>query len=586
MQCLMKVVFHTLGRLHDPRNKMRIRLLAKQSLLSNRTYLFHDSRDAFLDKAYSVGVEFNAFLSRKYGLKKLQSFFYSYSTHYFTNLLFAYNYKKFFGNSLEDDLKAFNAYEFQMAAKMKFLKGKVLGESFFVKALGKYKNEVFFATNHFQRPVEIFSIDKITTKLSKRSQGAYDFGSIFKINDEFYINTAQQYNLKGHIAQGLFNKDLEFIQDSLKQYTIYYDKEDKFYFPVQDYGQKFHLYRNKKFLVTLDNVNVIIDKQKNFFYRKNDVYTKKISFYKNNKLLFSLNNINQSLQLSDADEHALYFIGPSQYGSTLFAFVFDEEKIYRLSQADNILNAVKVNQNTFLAFAAGLKSNQYILFKPNYIEQKSFGINKALKPLTANKLTAVKDAKNYEFTTKNYDPVSSLSYKKTSFLFGLDRALNLNITFTDPLYAHAVNAIYNSSKEISTQGLFYNTTGLIANINTGFFNISFAKDKRSSAKLSYLFDISRPLAKFGSHQVFSTYKTNLPLSHFKDKNTTKTNGLHALRLNYNFSESYPYDIMPSLSNSSTANLVLQDKNLSFGYRQDNSFGHHGHYLKTRLQASF
>ncbi len=383
---------------------------------------------------YFVGGFFELYLAQKYGIKKVDRYFLTYSNQwlpFFDNAVF----KEHFGKSFEDELRGFNGWLKKKYSNFHKSDGKMVAFSKSNTALNSDKNGIYFLITDARSKPKLLYIDKKTLKLSYKN-GTFLFGKVFQKDGEFFTCASAKISNR-QIVIALFDKNAKMLKGS-KSKAVQQILTDggELYFDVKSSLDSPKLYLNGKFLDYV-NSSVFADENQNIYYFKQK--GKMRTLYQNKKALFSYAGYYG--KVVDVDEKKrVIFVANSENGSTLYRF--DNGLIERLVRGDDIVDAKILEDKLLLEV---IREDGVA-----FLEKKINAYNSSIPDIHyffEDKITLDGSTNRDKFNLKPYNPQHSLHYSSLaqSFVVTQNSGVDFNIraTFSDPLIQNTIS-LYTS----------------------------------------------------------------------------------------------------------------------------------------------
>ena len=253
--------------------------------------------------------------------------------------LFSFKYIHLF---IDEILQSYFNHYLSAAVKQQPSTTPVLFESATCSAFNQNREEVFFLTSEDMksRPVLKRFNKKSRDWMSKKTD--LPVGKVFKIDDKYYSRSSQSV-APNTIRYSLFSKGFKSNRDYESKYVTDLKDDKRLYIDAKNNFTGFKLYLNNKFYSDV-NSNALFDKYKNIYYFKQK--GKRRVLYRNKKPVFSYSGYYGHL-LQITEDGAIYFIGASLYGSSIYEY--KAGMISRVSESDTVIQAIKINNKEFLA---------------------------------------------------------------------------------------------------------------------------------------------------------------------------------------------------------------------------------------------
>ncbi len=440
------------GRLYSGYALAEVVTLAKAgkitpALMYNETLEF-----PYAEKFYLVGGFFQAFLVKKYGVKKVNHYFKTFSAQlfpFFTNSVFIEQ----FGKDFETLLDEFVADIKKEHAPFNVTNTTVVAQSQLFVPLNVVGNEIMTLIGDKVGSPKILHYEK-SQKKATFSEGAWRVGEVFKVDGNYYTQSSAKIS-PTKIKMGLYNKSA-YIKEGTESKMIqgYLPNGNAVYFDIEASLEEPHIYINGKFYDTSSS-SVHIDKEGNLYYFKQS--GKRRMLYKNKKEMVEYHG--HYGFVCDVDESGnIYFIAGTKHGSTVYRY--NGSKIERMGQGDDIIECKIINGNEALVVTIGAEEYNYqrIELKPydakvaiyDYgLEEPKTVLSKLNKPFKAS----------VPLPSKAYHPLTQLRYSSLNQWMGYNSydgfLLNLQANFYDPLMQNSLSALLLYEKTRVVGGLNY-----------------------------------------------------------------------------------------------------------------------------------
>ncbi len=417
---------------------------------------------------YIVGGFFQAFLAQKYGIDRVNSYFYNFSGQWiplFTNSIF----QKTFGQNYEELLCLFSKDILDKHKNFRATKGKKIASSKSKFRLFSNKKEIsFLSSNHLSNPL-FYTYQKDSKKIKFRES---DFISgRFVQKDDKYYTSASKYSAVDKIEIALFDENANILNESRSKAVqailsdgrfVYFDIASSFDSPSLFVGDEFYGHVNS---------SVYVDSKDNIYYAIQKGKTRTI--YKNRKPLFSYQGWYGFV--SDVDGDNIIFIASTSDGSSVYSFCNGEIK--RLSHNDDIVDAKVIDKNSLLVETIGADSyNFYEINKEPFVSdifeiKYFFEDDKRFKDFDFSAKSLKKDATKYNALTNLTYSSLEQGFEQTED----DFVFNLSANFEDPLSQNQLN-IYFSKYDSTVAGIGYKNSAYRLSFGIDIFGVIEAED--------------------------------------------------------------------------------------------------------------
>ena len=427
------------GRLYSGRFKAETLLQAKAGHI-NPQYLYNQTVHAFpyYDRHYIIGGFFQLYLAEKYGLKKVNTFFYNHSKSWLWPFRTNHIFEMTFGSSYEENLAGFEQWLLAEGAEFVEAEGEEIATSQRFTPLNSNCDKIYFLTSNGYRAPELERLFK-KDKHFERERKSYFQSRVINVDDRYYTQ-ASGFNGPTRIEMGLFDEAGHIKAGSEgKVIQGYLSGGVPVYFDIPSSFDQAQLYVGSSFYAQV-NSSVYIDSEDNLYYFKQK--GKRRTLYKNREALYSFEGYYGIP--SDVDsEGRVYFIANTRLGSSLFRVKAGH--VEQVVQADNVIDARLVDDEEVLVSTVQKENYSYLLVPlqpkpkapydvklffetaPYYKEANTEASKASLRP---EKLT-LDDAYYGPLETHYAATVASvgLSSKNNSLIF----TYGLNAQFIDPL---------------------------------------------------------------------------------------------------------------------------------------------------------
>ncbi len=439
--------FNIGGRLYSGKNLALTITQARDGYITpERTYNEH-LYFPYTNHHYVVGGFFQLFLAQKYGIDKVNSYFYNFSGQWiplFTNSVF----KETFGENYEELLCQFNKSLLEDHKNFKATSGiKIASSQSEFKLFSNQKEIAFLTTDRLSNP--LFSTYQKDNRSFKTRESDFICGRFIQKEGKYYTS-ASKYTSVDKIEIGLFDEDANMLRESGSKAVqgvlrdgrlVYFDISASFDAPALFVGDKFYGYVNS---------SVYVDSEDNLYYAIQKDKTRTI--YKNREPLFSYQGWYGFV--SDKDKNGIVFIASTSSGSGVYRY--HDNKIERLSHGDDIVDAKIIDRDRLLVETINAHEYGFYEIKIEPFESNIFEV----------KYFFEEDSrfKNFDFSAKElgkkgvrYNALTNLNYSSLDQGFEYskdDLIFNLSANFEDPLSQNQLN-LYLSKYDDTIAGVGY-----------------------------------------------------------------------------------------------------------------------------------
>jgi len=395
---------------------------------------------------YIVGGFFQLYLAQKYGVDKVNEYFWNFSGQYLpmqTSDIFIQT----FGQDYTKELADYSAWLESEYSEFSVSSGAIIATSQGHAKLNSNKDEIFFLTGDALSKPELQIISKVGAT-DKHKKDNFFNGKVFKIGEEYFTSASRNTEVE-KIEMALFDSEGRAVENSRSKIVQGVLSDGRFaYFNVNESFDEPSLYIGDSFY---DHVHssVFIDDADNIYYFKQE--GKKRTLYKNKKPIFSLKSWYGFVV--DVSEEGIVFIANSKNGSSLYLY---DGEFSRLSSGDDIVDAKLLdNQNLLLTI---ITADGY-----NYIKTK---IDKTRQE-PHERTFFFESREDFNFTynvskqTLNHKPYEShknLHYSALSHALVIEEDnvdFSISAKFADPLGQNSANIFISRFDEETLAGVGY-----------------------------------------------------------------------------------------------------------------------------------
>ena len=343
------------GRLYSGRFKAETIMQAKAGNITPQ-FLYNQTIHDFpyYDRHYIVGGFFQLYLAEKYGLKKVNSFFYNHSKSWLWPYRINHIFEMTFGEDYEEAMSGFEQWLLAQADGFVEAEGEPLMTSKRFTPLNSNCDKIFFMVSDAERAPELIRLFK-NDKALKRERVSHFQSKVVGEHDAYYTQSSGFSN-PTKIYMGLFDKDGHIKEGTESKMIQGYLKDGvEVYFDIPSSFDQAQLYVGDQFYAQV-NSSVYIDSDDNLYYFVQNDKTR--TLYKNKRAIYEYEGYYGIV--SDVDSRGnVYFVANSQTGSTLYRL--GDKKIERVSSADNVVEARLINDEEVLIAAVGSENYYYVI---------------------------------------------------------------------------------------------------------------------------------------------------------------------------------------------------------------------------------
>jgi hypothetical protein len=433
---------------------------------------------------YIIGGFFQLFLAQKYGIDKVNSYFYNFSGQWipiFTNAIF----KETFGVDFESALQAYNSWLLQEYKDFKESQGHLLFTSKSSVKLGGDAEEIYFlTTDHLSAPT-LVRINKKSGEI-KCTKTAHFMGQVFKVGEKFYT-VASAHISPEKIMVGLYDEEGKLLQGSASKALQGFLSDGKMvYFDIASSFDRPQMYIDGKFYAQVNSS--VFTYHDRYYYFKQEGKTR--TLYEDKMPLFSYKGWYGFV--CDKDENGLYFIANSADGSTLYRY--HDNRIERVSDADDIIDAKLLSTQKILVETMGADGVSFREISPKVTPSKIpevqyFFEDDARFSSLDFKIEDSKESHLYNpLTNLHY---SALSQSIVSSADGVD--FQISAAFVDPLSQNRLSLFSSKVSDEIIAGAGYDLTAYRLAFHGSFFGVIDHDDNRSYRGFGTQLSLSYPL---------------------------------------------------------------------------------------------
>ncbi|MDF1883616.1 hypothetical protein JHD49_06665 [Sulfurimonas sp. SAG-AH-194-C21] len=503
------------GRLFSGRLRAQTVLQAEAGNI-NPAYSYNEwLQFPYREKNYIQGGFYNEYMADKYGLDTLNKFFKNNSLDWYWPFRTNEIMKKTVGETFEKTLNDFAKIQKVLAQDFVQAQGEPIAVSQFFSSLGNSQDEVFFVINEDGRSFPDLVVLNKTTKSVTKNSDSWNSAKVLKVDANYYTQGSANTS-PTKIQQGLFNEAM-FIKDGTesKMVQAYLSNGDEVYFDVPSSYAQPQLYVEGEFYRQV-NSSVIVDKDDNLYYFVQK--GKNRTLYKNKTPLYSFSAY-YGIVCDVDSKGGIYFVANSKLGSTLYKY--QDKKVSRVSNADNIVEARLVNDTEVLIGAISDKEYYYVINKLTQQIQTPFDVKYFFEDKEYYGLKTQALIKPLKTTQENeYNALLDMHYSGSSISLGTTNALN--IKFGDPLAQNSANIfISQDNTGVTIAGVGYSSALSILKYNLITYGVLGNNDRSDTRNNGIIASASLPLYQAGF------YNASVGASYFQDYDTLQRKPISA-----------------------------------------------------------
>jgi hypothetical protein len=484
---------------------------------------------------YIVGGFFQLYLAQKYGVDKVNGYFWNFSGQYLpmqTNAIF----KMTFGEDFEFELKEYAKWLKDKYSEFCESSGELMATSKVHDKLNSDQDEIFFLTSDAISKPKLNIISKKGERVIKR-RDSFFLGEVFKVDGKYYSSTSSTTEVE-KIEIGLFDSQGDILDKSRSKILQRVLSDGRFvYFDVNRSFDKPALYVDGEFYEYV-NSSVFSDEDDNLYYFKQD--GKKRILYKNREPLFSY--LGWYGFVVDVDENGIYFVANSKNGSSLF--LFQNGEFFRVTKGDDVIDAKLLDNNMLLVTT--ITANGYDYLKLPTIHKREIPYNRTyfFEHSSDFNLKYDKTEKLAE-GVKPYRAYEELSYSslEQSFIIQEDGVdFNIGANFSDPLMQNSAKIYLSRYDDETIAGVSYENSVFRLRFGADVYGLLEKDSNISSRDFGANFFINYPIYKSGYKS--ADLNLNYHIDHDKDERRPLS-----LSLNLSNSKRYGKSMYPNESNT-------------------------------------
>jgi len=556
---LNETLYNNGGRLYNGEAQALKNSMVFYNKITPQSFINDHTTFPYGKDKYIVGGFYMQYLAYKYGIDKVNQFFYEQSIHSINPMILNETFINHFSISFEQTI-----YDFVNFTKIKFSSYKELNQKNIIATsqakiyFSNINHKIYFITSNLKtkKNLNIYDIKTSSLKVKKTN---LNNGRIVLKNDTLYINHSSfissklykhgLFDEKNHIEKSTVGKSIQDIKNN----SIAYIDINKSFLDSK-------LYLNDKFYANISS-NALFDNNDNLYYFKQNK-SKKELFKNKQKILEFASYYAKVIDIIDDD---IYFISNTSNGSGLY--LYSNSKLYLLSQSDNIIDAKILTNKT--ALVSTITANNYSVYKititknnPTFIPKvkniklkKEFSFKKDINNIDLKKSLPYNELSNLEFSLL-YPSYTYDSKNGNQYMF---KAL-----FMDPVMFNMLNLYTYKDKDTRVAGLSYINERHFIPFAFNMYNIK--RDITTNKNRTYggTFELYGPIIKKGRDILSLSLK-----QYFYDENKNKNPILFVA--NHTFNKSFPLASKKHLSS---------DSKLLFKYdRKDNIYGFNYNFTK-------
>ena len=323
------------GRLHSGEERAQVLRLVAAGQFTPGRLINHEFRFPFRHADYALGSYFQAHLAGKYGVERTNLFFRAHAEHWLNPLRINATFRTHFGQSFYQEVREATRGLERLAEHQVIADGEWLTPATFVRDLNHDHDRVWWLTNPGYRTSTLHVMNKATREIVSRDLNLLA-GKVFWDGDRPLTSSTNQNDLH-HQTFGLYAENAileptgqnEVVTDVRGGHRVGFDARDAWRDPriVRD-GEPFEVGHSNPVLDDAGHV---------YFFRQHGADR---LLYRDHELLTKF--AGRYAKITEVDgKGAVWFIGATTYGSSLFKFFANE--VTRAVASDAVLDARRLD---------------------------------------------------------------------------------------------------------------------------------------------------------------------------------------------------------------------------------------------------
>lgn len=429
------------GRLHSGEARALVLAQIKAGDIDPARLINDQFRFPFGQVAYLQGGYFQAHLASKYGIEKTNQFFRAQAEHYLWPLILNQTFRDHFGASYPQEIREYVRGLEGLAQQQKENPAPPLVKNTFLGPMNHDEKKIWLLAHDGKAPADLVEFDKATKSLTRRRLDL-PTGKVFFDGFTPLAVSTQKHDLH-HIEYSLYGEGERF--DPRWRGQIVNDIRA---------GKTAGLAAGGSWLETrlfldgepydIAHSSAVLDKDGNVYYFRQNGAER--IMYKNREPLFKIDGFYGKPTEVD-DDGAVFFIGNTDYGSSLYAFYRGE--IFRVVDSDRVVDARQISQTEYLIAevdheghkvsiaASTLRSGAPVTYAYGFATE-----NVIPEPALSREQVEADDREYNAFRDLRYSALETAWTYAPTPGFGL----GLNARFVDPLEYHAFDLGYSGTQ--------------------------------------------------------------------------------------------------------------------------------------------
>ncbi len=485
---------------------------------------------------YTLGGYYHYFLAQQYGLKATNSYWKKHSQDWFWPFFTNNSMLRAVGVDFESSLAQWRRSMEARAERMTVISGDLVASSQFFMPLSSNSEEIFFLINESGREApELVRLNKENLHVNTEHRSLIA-GKVLKVEGA-YVTQAGAMISPFRIYQGLFD-DGAYLVPSTRSKVIqgYLQDGRAVYFDVPTSFDQPQLYVGEAFYAQV-NSSVFIDAADNLYYFKQKGKTRIL--YKNRTPLMRVQGYYATVCDVDADG-AVYFIGASPYGSTLYRV--NKGRVERLSRGDTIIDARLIDNTRALVALVGSDAYTYEIVALEAEAETPFETVLYFED-NASLFTTLPSKPPTVAMNHSYSSLGNMNYSGTDFEIGADEnntlLYHVSINFADPLGQNAVSLFsLRNADAVTLAGASYSNSQYLLRYGLTAYGVVDSDDNRATRDYGMVAEAMLPFLKRGY------YSGDVTTRYLQDYETQSREPL-SISLNLMRQEHYGVSMFPN-----------------------------------------
>jgi hypothetical protein len=502
---------------------------------------------------YIVGGFFQLYLAQKYGVSKVNEYFWNFSGQYLpiqTSDMFV----KTFGQDYEKELSDYALWLQSEYNSFQTTSGDIVTTSKGHAKLNANKEEIFFLTGDALSKPKLNVISKVDGKIRVKKENFLN-GEVFKVGNKYYTSSSRHTEVQ-KIDIALFNHEGRVLEESRSKIMQGVLSDGRFaYFKVSESFDTPALYIGDNFY---DHVNssVFVDESDNIYYFKQD--GKKRTLYKNKMAIFSIQSWFGFVV--DVSDDEVLFIANSKNGSSIYSYKNGE--FFRLSLGDDIVDAKLLNNQDILLTTITADGYNYIKTKVTKTKEEPY--ERSFFFENSEDFNFTHEETNENLESKPYVSYSNLSYSSLSQSIVVKEDnidFSIRAKFADPLGQNSASIFISRFDEETLAGVGYENSVYRLKYGVDVYGVVEKDENISSRDFGANLFMNYPLYKAGYQSA------NLALNYHIDHDRAEREPL-SLSLNLLDVKSFGNSMYANSKHSASLFVVNDRDDFTSGARYD------------------